>query len=336
MFPREIQSESPLLEDGRKQLYRIGKLSLRFTLFSLTFFFVRIILLIFLVTEMLKSNSFESVFDIFGNVFWGLTDFLCELMTVTSIISNHKKLTRYFNKILFLNDFYGIEEKDSTQSVRKFGICLMLAFLSSIFTSFGILGLTFLQTASGSYVFFTFFIFVYFCCSSCHNLAVLQARVHNLDDSAINILSSKHFSSQNKLLNKGFCKQFLKSVTGYSLPTESNGSHLRLSVHLRMQKMVDSLTDELMRAIAIGIVIYMAKCIISMTFGSYFIIKSVSSRSITFLHDTCFTMSSCFACYQFVNMSNNLSNEVSVFGFLKIISVIYNFTDCNAMFMIGI
>ena len=312
LFPREIHSSFIPAKEGRQVIHRVGRVSLGFTLLSVSCFVARIVLINILVVEFFNIFSNETIFDIFGSVLWVISSVISELLTAVSVAWNNKKLKYCFNKISFLNCVYWLS-KEQLKPFHSQKLAFSSVFVSmfcSVVWLVKVNSLSFFQIAVTVYKFISNFLFLVFCCSVTHNLAVLQASVQNIDPFILDKLLSANPICQRNFENKMHPSRYSKSIE-YSASRQGNFGKCSLAVHLRMQQVVDSSVATFMDAVGIGILIQIGEIIVSITLGMYFIIKAVFDFDINQIATIGVLMGQVFTCYQFSSMSTELNKEVS-------------------------
>ena len=249
MFPRVLKRDWEL-SDGRR-CSRFGK----FFFFSLLVLSVMPVLLRFVRLVMSISGkdtlvyATGTMFDLMGSKIWNCNYVACELLTVTSVLLSSKRIRHFYDKIFILLHLYGVssEEIKKKLSGNSFlspwvGVCF--CSMGIIFTSHQASVMHFLLAVQLE---ITALVFVSLCCSSVHCLAVLQLRVHSLDQTVLSRLQTQSLPDPNHfpklLLSRKSVEQarlqffFFKKIINSSLQNRNP----KLLIHLRLQEVIVSI-----------------------------------------------------------------------------------------------
>ena len=317
MFPRVIENDWKIIEGC---LYnRVGKVSFGFLVFSVLFVILRMIcfpLFLLFKNELLHTDT---MFDIMGSKMWDGNYFVCDFLSVISVLSNHKRIKNVYNKMFLITYLYKIP-----QGTLKIPMYFLVGFLISgsglvlsLLVSFSI------ENVMCCISVINVVIFACFCHLSTEYLALLQSGVHSADQAFLSKLQKRDLSDPKHFLNILLYKSTAKCTQiDFFVDREINVSvencNPKLAFHLRLQEVIDSLVQEFMDSVGVTILIQIVNGIVSLTFGFYFIIKTSQFSSVFFMASALFSLYELYVIVAFVSMANILNREVSA-DLIKII-----------------
>ena len=318
MFPRIIDNGWGMF-DGRS-CSRVGKVSLIFLVLSMLSVLLRITLLVVIFAfDYSYAYSDNTVFDLMGSRIWDANYLVCELLTAISVLSNHKMIKICFNKIFLLFHLCRMSPEDNyeiipTKSILSPWVGACLSFTGLIF-KFHTLSL--LHTAFCVLSIITVLNFIGFCRSTMQYLATLQSKIHSFDQTVLSKFQNYALSDKNHFLNILLYRKSLKhtQIQQYfekEWRTEFKNRNPVPLLHLRLQEILDSLIHEFMDSVGLAILVQMANITVTLTFGTYFTIKSLRSPSFSFVASVFFLLYAIYVAFSFINMTSILNLEVSL------------------------
>ena len=317
MFPRIIENDHKI--SGSQTCCRVGKISLEYLVFSGLSVLFRIILLTILFASGDSAvYASKTVFDFVGSMIWDGYNFVCELLTVLSVLYHHRKIKNCCNKAFVLIQLYEMSPSKTVCSVlsNSFLIPLYGTALCFIGLSFSAHSYSFIQIVLCSVSTISIATFIIFCRSSVHYFSMMQSKVHSLNESALHKLQAHDLSDPKHVLNIILYKKTTQwahvrpHFERKQAASLEKRNHLLL-IHLRLQEVLDSLIHDLVDSLSFGILIQLSNSVVTTTLGFYFSIKCLSLNSFDLFGSVFFTIYGLYLALAFVTLTSSLAREVS-------------------------
>ena len=318
MFPRVIERDWKII-DGRT-CSRAGKVSFACLVFSVLFAFIRFAFFVHvLFVEVPDMYGGETMFDRLGSRIWDCSYFVWELVTVISVFFKHKAIKSCCNKVFILMHLYGISPKEvkapiSQKSLLNPIVGIFFYIIGYIFSSHAF---SYVQSTLLVIQVLSSLIFVSFCRTLNQYLALLQCKVHSIDQAVLSKLQARPLYHSKHFLNILMRKDSIKCL--YFQPSLGRTTNLikenrnpELLIHLRLQEVIDILSREFMDSVGPGILIQLTNSIVTLTLGSYFMIKAASTHTLNTNGSGYFALYALYIALAFITMAGPQSIEVSI------------------------
>ena len=315
LFPRVIEKDWEII-DGRL-CSKATKRSFGFLVLSVLLILLRIGFLALFFNEDRVAYAGHTAFDYLGSFIWDGFFLVCEFLVVLSVVHNNKKIKNYVNKVILLFHLNGTSKKQVkipifTKSIQNPLVGILLAAIGQIIAQED---LSFTRSVHCIVSLLSVIIFVTFCLMSVDHLAVLQFKLHSFNQTFLSKLQAHDLSDPNHILNQFLYKKTIKRTHIEQLNERKNGSfdtkrNPELLIHLRLQEVVDSLSREFMNAVGPSVLILMTSCIVSVTFGIYFLIKALDADAYTLISSGSFVLYAMYVVVAFISMNGTLCTQV--------------------------
>ena len=317
MFPRVIEDDFEIRK-GYSHRW-IGKVSFKYLVFSVLSILVRIISSIaFLTMENFAPLAMETEFDLTGNSIWNAMYFLSELLTSVCVFLSNKRIKNCYNKINLLLPLLKNPSKAGKVTIWRISFqnpCIGIFLYCTAVFIFGLNHLSFVQKILYFCNAIPTFIFAIFCHITIQYIALLQSKIHLLDQTVLNELQRRDLSDTEHFLNILLYMNTVKRTCLHK-SFQSKGYIQRnpvLAIHLRLQEVIDYLSKEFVDSVGLAILIQIVYCTVSFTLGSYFLIKSLSLPSLVPFGQSFILLYSLYLVFLFLSMESFLTKEVSFY-----------------------